>query len=56
MKLVKEKEADSGKTFRMKYGEKAINEALDILTRNLQRNIDDEEEEMEKLALSLSVL
>jgi hypothetical protein len=33
-KLTKEKEAKSGKDFRGKYGEKAINEALDILIRN----------------------
>jgi hypothetical protein len=37
MKLVNEKEADSGKNFRMKFGEKAVNEALDILIRNLSR-------------------
>jgi hypothetical protein len=34
-KLTKEKEEKSGKDFRMKYGEKAIKEALDILIRNL---------------------
>lgn len=33
-KLTKDKEADSGRNFRMKFGEKAIAEALDILIRN----------------------
>ena len=33
-KLTKDKESDSGKNFRMKFGEKAIAEALDILIRN----------------------
>jgi hypothetical protein len=55
-KLTNEKEAESGKNFRIKFGEKAISEALDILIRNLRRQVDDEEEEMEKLALSLSCL
>lgn len=38
----------------MKYGERAIAEALDILTRNLSRNLNEEDEEDEKLALSMS--
>ena len=46
----------SGKNFRLKFGERAITEAVDILTRNLSRALDDEGEEDEKLALSLSVL
>ena len=55
-KLTKDKENDSGKNFRLKFGEKAINESLDILIRNMQRFIVDEDEEGEKLALSLSCL
>lgn len=54
MKLTKDKESDSGKNFRMKFGEKAISEALDILIRNQMRVVEDPEEEMEKLALSIS--
>ena len=55
-KLTKDKESDSGKNFRLKYGEKGIKEALDILIRNLQRQVDDPAEEQEKLALSLSLI
>lgn len=45
MKLTKDKESDSGKNFRMKFGEKAISEALDILIRNQMRVVEDKEEE-----------
>ncbi len=57
-KLTKEEEEDSGKTFRLKFGEKAIKEACDILERNLKRQIEhgEEDEELEKLSLSLSCL
>ena len=34
IKFTIETEEDSGKSFRLKFGEKAINEALDILRRN----------------------
>jgi hypothetical protein len=54
-KLTKEKE-DSGKNFRIKFGEKAITEALDILIRNQKRDVEDETEESEKLALSISII
>lgn len=54
MKLTKDKESDSGNNFRIKFGEKAITEALDILIRNQMRVVEDPEEEMEKLALSIS--
>ena len=36
-KLTKEEEEDSGKTFRLKFGEKAIKEACEILERNMSR-------------------
>ena len=55
-KLTKDKEEDSGKNFRIKFGERAISEALDILIRNQTRQLDDPSEEQEKLALSLSCL
>lgn len=54
-KLTKEKEENSGKEFRFKYGEKAIRDAMEILIKNLQRQVANDEE-MEKLALSLSCL
>lgn len=41
-KLTKAKEEDSGKNFRIKFGERAITEALDILIRNQRREVDDE--------------
>lgn len=55
-KLTKAKEEDSGKNFRIKFGERAITEALDILIRNQRREVDDEQEEKEKLALSISII
>ncbi len=55
-KLVKDKEEESGKNFRIKFGERAINETIEILLRNQGRKIEDSEEESEKLALSLSCL
>jgi hypothetical protein len=33
-KLCKDKEEESGKNFRIKFGERAVNEALEILIRN----------------------
>lgn len=54
-KLTVDNESDSGKNFRLKFGEKAISEGIDILIRNQQRQVDDEEA-FEKLALSLSCL
>lgn len=46
IKLTNDKDPDSsGKNFRVKFGEKAITECIDILTRNLQRLVDDEDEE-----------
>ena len=45
IKLTRDKESESGKNFRMKFGEKAITEALDILIRNQMRLVDDMEEE-----------
>jgi len=54
IKLTRDKESESGKNFRMKFGERAITEALDILIRNQMRLVDDIEEEQEKLALSIS--
>jgi len=36
-KLTKEEEEDSGKTFRLKFGERAIKEACEILERNMSR-------------------
>lgn len=55
-KLTKDKESESGRNFRLKFGEKAIAEALDILIRNQMRNIEDIDEAEEKLALSISCL
>lgn len=53
-KLAIEHDAKSGADFRLKYGERAITEALDILIRNLSRDVDDDDEEKEKLQLSIS--
>jgi hypothetical protein len=55
-KLAKEKEEESGKSFRMKFGERAVNEVIEILKKNMGRKLEDTEEEKEKLALSLSCL
>ncbi len=55
-KMTRDKDNDSGKSFRAKFGEKAISEALEILIRNLSRQVDDEDEGFEKLALSLSIV
>jgi hypothetical protein len=49
-------EVDSSKIFQMKFGENTINEALTILQRNLIRVSDQEDEDREKYALSLSIL
>lgn len=49
-------EIDSSKIFQMKFGENTINEALTILQRNLIRISDQEDEDREKYALSLSIL
>ncbi len=55
-KLAKEKEEESGKNFRIKFGEQAVNEALEILIRNQSRQLDDFDEEQEKMSLSVSCL
>jgi len=55
-KLTMDTDSGAGNNFRLKFGEKAITEALDILIKNQQRLVDDENEEEEKLVLSLSCL
>ena len=49
-------ELDSSKIFQTKFGEKTVNEALAILSRNLIRTSDLDDEDYEKYALSLSIL
>lgn len=39
-KLLKDRHEESGRNFRVKFGEKAINETLEILLRNQSRVID----------------
>ena len=55
-KLAKEREEEAGKSFRLKFGERAINEVIEIMLRNQARRVEDTEEGQEKLALSLSCL
>ncbi len=38
--LLKDKTEESGRNFRLKFGERAINETIDILLRNQARSID----------------
>ena len=55
-KLVNDRDSEAGRTFRSKFGIAVINQALTILRKNHQRQVDDEEEEREKYTLSLSIL
>ena len=55
-KLLKDTESLASSQFKTKFSIQAINEALQILKRNQQRVVDDEEEEWEKYVLSLSIL
>jgi len=55
-KLVKDKEEEAGKNFRIKFGERSINEVIEILLKNQARKVGDREEAEEKLGLSLSCL
>lgn len=50
------KENNVNKIFQTKFGEQCINEALSILSRNLLRVSDMPEEDVEKNALSMSIL
>lgn len=55
-KLAKDREEEAGKSFRLKFGERAVNEVIEIMLRNQARKVEDTEERQEKLALSLSCL
>jgi len=55
-KMVKEREEESGKSFRIKYGERAIEGTLELMGKNVGRRVEGEEEELEKIALSMSCL
>jgi hypothetical protein len=55
-KLVNDRDSEAGRTFRSKFGMSVINQALSILRKNHQRQVDDEVEEWEKYTLSLSIL
>lgn len=55
-KLAKDREEEAGKSFRLKFGERAVNEVIEIMLRNQARRVEDSEEGREKLALSLSCL
>ena len=49
-------EIESCEMFQEKFGERTINEALYILKKNLLRVVDDEDEDQEKVSLSVSIL
>jgi hypothetical protein len=49
-------EMESSKIFQKKFGEFATSQALNILSRNLLRVVDQDEEDYEKYTLSLSIL
>lgn len=55
-KLIKDNDEYDGKKFRIKFSERAINEAMRILINNQMRELDDPDEEQEKLILNLSCL
>ena len=55
-KLAKERDEEAGNSFRLKFGDRAINEVIEIMLRNQARRVEDKEEGQEKLALSLSCL
>ena len=55
-KLVNDRDSEAGRTFRSKFCMSVINQALSILRKNHQRQVDDEVEEWEKYTLSLSIL
>ena len=55
-KLVKDREEESGKNFRLKFGERAVNEVIEIMLKNQARKMEDSEEAEEKLALSISCI
>lgn len=55
-KLAKDREEEAGKSFRLKFGERAVNEVIEIMLRNQARRVEDTEEGQEKMALSLSCL
>jgi hypothetical protein len=42
--------------FQSKYAEKIIFSSLDILKRNLERLLDEDEEDLEKYTLSISII
>ena len=54
--MIKDTESDASKNFKTKFSLQATNQALQILRRNQERQVDDEEEELEKYTLSLSIL
>jgi hypothetical protein len=47
---------ESRKTFQDKFGEQTVNDALNILQRNLERVVEHEDDDREKYTLSLSIL
>lgn len=49
-------ELESSNIFQNKFGDMATTEALQILQRNLLRDVDDDDEDIEKYTLSLSIL
>ena len=57
-KMIRDKDSDNDavRNFDVKFGEKAIHETLDILIRNQQRQVEDADEQQEKLELSLSCI
>ena len=54
--LVKDQETTSGHLFRTKFCSEAIEIALNVLQKNQLRVVDDEDEEIEKYTLSVSIL
>lgn len=55
-KMVKDTDSQASIQFKTKFSFIAINEALTILERNMNRKVMDDEEEEEKYSLSLSIL
>jgi hypothetical protein len=43
-KLAKDREEEAGKSFRLKFGERAVNEVIEIMLRNQARKVEDTEE------------
>ena len=55
-KMILDRSSNAGRVFRSKFGMSAINQSLKIMLKNQLREVEDDDEEIEKYTLALSIL